>query len=1017
MNPNRPNIPGQPPGINQAYHNYKEPAYVQGPVGPSGQPPFIRVLSNSGQPNPQYSYCPPQFFKNSPQNSQVCLQEKANMTGFSSHTPVPLVHQQPPPIHGNMVVNQGPPSMPNIPAVNTNNPANGAYGHRRKTSLTSHYSSETPQTDGSSKTTAPSPKVKGVIVDKKGVVQPAPEGYSTPHGTNKVPHIRKRSSTACDSCRQKKIKCDNFKPQCGACIRTKNKNCHYSSEGNFPDAWMLDIAYNDISSKLDLIMEELRARGQDNDSQPIKKRKVRAPKPTRVQYWDASITSLIKWPYLQQQLGINSNDIPKHIRRIVSCSRNSSESGPRFASVQKQLKATAKVEADFHEQFGSHLNAFLINSHTKVPFLDIVQLIELLEVLTMIKKAGNLVTLSGLLEEFYSLKDTELVGQSYSMALKTLGIEDSKVLQNAYRILCESMPVILMVCAIGIISAPVSLNNIGTYANSLEERSSMGPKKTIINNGSMDQDRFLLSQMYMNYASVISAMFPQSLKPNTTVSIKYHVLLSQYHHYALNPSMAHEEILNACNQLVFYVEKLELQENHSTPDEHGVSYDDALINRLYWTCLKLECELRVEMSPHIPFSFINKITPPSSFFRIPDPFQEGEHTAESVRLANSYDDQNTWYYFLTEIAVRKVENNMLDEIYPVCLGQFHWEKPEFIREKIWKLTMKYLNQLEGIVNSLTPSIREFVSLETDPAQIYASIKRKAARRRKSAIEEDKIPQILDDFLIDDDLLHHAQSESVIFIKTRILCSKMILMRPLIYMYLHDHILFEEILEAATEVLANNQSGQPEEETTNNPEHAAVLIDPGSEGSIYLLAAALSFLNHESEEEGSSGPRMFSTKPSTKNPSHDDFSDLMEYAESGDELEERPMVNHESVRKRVLMWFVDGLISVPKLTIPKLGLFRHPGSWYYIRNLILGVVMQFLIYKKTQGYVSQMSSSPRTTDSSHFTKDTMQLLSQVFKKEHVQTLLEYAVLITDYWKEERSDCTIYGEYLRQCLDRL
>lgn len=40
-----------------------------------------------------------------------------------------------------------------------------------------------------------------------------------------------------------------------------------------------------------------------------------------------------------------------------------------------------------------------------------------------------------------------------------------------------------------------------------------------------------------------------------------------------------------------------------------------VINRLYWTCLKLECELNVELSPFVPLSGITQVDPPSTFLK------------------------------------------------------------------------------------------------------------------------------------------------------------------------------------------------------------------------------------------------------------------------------------------------------------------------------------------------------------------------------------------------------------------
>ncbi|GEQ72278.1 hypothetical protein JCM33374_g5965 [Metschnikowia sp. JCM 33374] len=853
-------------------------------------------------------------------------------------------------------------------------------------------------------------------------------GATSPAPATKLKQLssRKRSSTACDKCRQKKIKCDNGKPRCGACTRNGFTDCHYSSESHQADIWLSDAAYNGLSSKLDSIMNALQCRSDSESgfrsSRSQKRRKTHTARSAHIQHWDVSFTSIFKWQYFQKSLDIKPTEISRHIGRILTSCEVPNIDMSRFGSVQEQLNACTAIEDIFHHDASSHLNAFLINSHTKVPFLDIVKLIESIEIFTLIRKADDSVTLPRLLSEFHSLKGTQSVGPIYLKALSKLKVEDTKVLQKAYRVLCSSAPVLLLVCAIGAISAPVSLDNIGTYENSLEERSSVGTQKKK-EYGASPYNRFAVSQMYMNYTSMILAMFPCSLKPYSIASVKYHVLLSQYHQYTLNPSLAHEEIITACNYLVFYIERFRSRADLVDSDHLDPFHEDALINRLYWTCLKLECELRIEFSPHVPLSNITKITPPSSFFTIPDPFQESEHTSDSISIANKYDDQNTWYYFLTEIAVRKVDNNMLDEVYPAGQDSFSWDNADFASEKVWKLTIKYSNQLNGIVDSLTPAIRNFVLSETDPAQIYTSIKRKAVRRKKSLGDEERVLHVLDDFLVNEDLLHHAQSESVMYIKTRILSSKMLLMRPFAYMYLHDQISFDEIIEAAMEVLAQKKLSKPEQDILSYSDesgfgYGATSVETGSEGSIYQSAAALNVLDQDDESSEFNMPRSVPAQGSRRKSRFEDFSDLVDYAESDEAYQNsEAFINTEVVRKRILVWFVAGILAIPKLNIPKMGSFRHPGSWYYIRNLILGIIMEFLLYKKTQDYIAQMTRELAKNNPKSPSQETMETMSSLFQKDRIQSSLEHALLIADYWKDERKDCEIYGEYLRQCLARL
>ncbi|KAM9938041.1 hypothetical protein OXX80_002437 [Metschnikowia pulcherrima] len=1012
--------PNQPNGSRPPYHSYSEPLYSHGPsadssaathappAGPSRNDPTVHHNGPSNPPNSAlYAYSRYPYPSGPPGAPHIYSQAPQMPSALYSQAKVPMM-SYPPPLHQQSLapvpVSVGETPSSAVSAHIMNDPPSGtAVPDRHSFSSASHHSNEPADHEQMRPVHVASHPETDTVTGNKTYVKKEAYAPSPSGGKLKQSVARKRSSTACDKCRQKKIKCDNVKPRCGACTRAGITDCHYGADTSGGDTWFSDAAYSGLSSKLDLIMDELRA--QKETSTPTKRRRL-ASDSARAGNWDASFTSLIKWPFLQQQLGISAEDVDRHVTKIVTHCDTPNIATPVFGSIKEQIDAITAAEFTFHTQFSAHLNAYLVNSHTKLPFLDIVQLIESLEVFRLVRKVDNSVTFFRLLREFYSLKNTEPVGEIYKKSLAELGIEDSKVLQEAYKRLCESAHIVLMACAIGVISAPVSLNNIGTYENSLEERS-VGPAP--------EHDRFILSQMYVNYAQALTGIFPQSAKAFTMVSIKYHVLLSQYYHYTMNPSMAHEEIVIASDQLVYYIEKAESRARLCS-DQTVHSRDDALMNRLYWTCLKLECEVRVELSPYVPPSPIFNVTPPSSFFRIPDPFHESEHTEQSIRIANKYDDQNTWYFFLTEIAARKIDNSILDEFYSAWSEHFTWDDDDFVRDKVWRSTIKYSNQLNGIVDSLTPAIRNFVLHETDPEQIYASIKRKALKRKKVSDDEDKVPQILDDFLVDEDMLHHAQSESVMFIKTRILSSKMLLMRPLAYMYLHDHIQFEEIMEAALEVVAQASVSQSEKEIISyeDPSGTQGESSAASEDSIYQSAAALNFLNHE-DGEALQQPRS-SSFGLNKKFRLDDFTDLADFAEGIEALDESH-ANYEVARKRILKAFIGAFIAMPKLNIPRLGSFRHPGSWYYIRNLLLGVMMVFLIYKKTQNHVVQMANNMREKGLKNPSPEAMEVLSSIFKKESVHLSLEHALLIIDYWKDERKDCAIYGEYLRQCLERL
>lgn len=945
----------------QPSHPFKHFA-AYGPPGNPGPDP----LRQSQEPGPPMQPGQPIYDRYaypgtamSPHVPQTYCQRDAEKPVFlpANHIQQPVLH----PVHVLPVHEQPPPPE--------------AYPKRQRISATSSHSSQ-------SMDSAPS---------KAKPAAPPPKTASN--------FPRKRSHTACDTCRLKKIKCDNVKPKCGTCVKNSVENCVYGLDAPTLENYVSHAAYSTIVTKLDTILDEIRGRPHDESGSPASPNAV---------MWDLSLTSVLRWRFLQETLGTSDQDVERHTALLLSDYDVCNIEVSSKHAVSSFVDSCTEIDAKFESHASTYINSFFLNCHTKIPFIEVVCIIEALEMYNTLKKANPKMTLMSMLEEFYSLKPTETVPQAYKDALAKSKQEDTVILQNAYLSLCSLTPVILMICAIGVLARPVSLDNIGTYENSMEERSATD-KETL------DINRLELSQMFVTYSQLIGTVFPLSLRANSLQSLMYHVLYSQYFHYTMNPSLAHEKIVVASNELAYYIQSAK---RHPKGKKEYFE-KSSLINRLYWTCFKLECETRAEFSPFIPNSNISSIEPPSSFLKIPDSLLEHEHSKDSIAVANRYDDQYSWFYYLTEIAVRKIDNNIYDELYNSSRSTNLWDDPEFARTGLWKLIIKYLNQLNNIVDSLTPQIKRFVLLEANVEQIYASIKRKAEKKKRQDSTDKEIFDNLNDFLIDEDLLLKAQSESVIFIKFRIVSSKLTMLRPLIYLFLHDQIPFEDILEAVSDALPHTIMSQTDRDIMQGDDwkngSSSVNTDP--ELYLYLLAAEFNFFGDPEDPvkmegaEASPGPLSMDKKFRP-----DDFSDLVIPSSDGSE-DGFEIKDLEEAKKRILKLFVGGFVRFPEMNIPKLGLFRHPGSWYYIRNLFISVVIQFLIYKKVQQFFVQVTTAHHTKQTPLPPAEMMDALATIFCKDTIQAILEHALLITNYWKDERRDCVMYGQYIRRCLDRL
>ncbi|KAJ5982891.1 hypothetical protein N7481_004990 [Penicillium waksmanii] len=87
---------------------------------------------------------------------------------------------------------------------------------------------------------------------------------------------------------------------------------------------------------------------------------------------------------------------------------------------------------------------------------------------------------------------------------------------------------------------------------------------------------------------------------------------------------------------------------------------------LYWSCFKSECEFRVELPfPQSELSLGEYLTlfpsPPS-----PDPYDCGPRK----HARHKYKEEESWYYYLTEIALRRIGNRIINSFF--CENRSFW---------------------------------------------------------------------------------------------------------------------------------------------------------------------------------------------------------------------------------------------------------------------------------------------------------------------------------------------------------
>lgn len=719
----------------------------------------------------------------------------------------------------------------------------------------------------------------------------------------------------------------------------------------------------------------------------------------------------------------------------------------------------------------------------KLPVLDISSLILTFELLSYLTKKNPELTILKCVEIFAA-------GDESKYPIDKVHFEQ----------MCQQLPLFVVVCAVGIISTTVQLENFTKFRSSLEERKSVSLgciNERILDELGLPRDRGLVSLYLLRYSEMIDNTF-QIMDKFPCIKAELHLIRCGYFLIVALPMKAYSEILKACHQLMYY---LELKKQEDTPRAHD------FIDRLFWSCLKIECEMRVELSPYVYISGITQSAKTALFPKVPQSVQEDGYTSDSDpiflgtklqtsddtscvgspkqnecdwnggslkgdRIVNSndtehvlirqfihksrliaakYEDKYSWYFFLTEIAVRKVDNKLYDEIYSYEVGNRQlWDQPDFYGVKLWSVVIKYLNQYNGIINSLPTRIRGFLMQEIDVHQIHSNIKRRRNKKKTNQIEEELY---LDEFLIDEDIILNAQSEAIIFIKTRFVVSKLTLFRPIIYSILQDRISLKELVDSAISVLhppetkkpqpppptlnlGAPQSGPPTQPSSSNAPGLAASISFSPDSSSLQLEF---MLNMDYLDEA---PQEYQ-----KQFSEEDFSSVIELKQGDDIV----LKNLPMARFRILRVFIMHLITIPKMTIPKISGHRHAGSWYYLRNLFVGSILNYLLYKKmsdmlatymqmrhTQmqqqhqqkmdfentGIGSEFVTPTSTTSPSAPPPlelpsgvDLIAMMSGVISKESVVSFLEHLIDVFEYWRDESRDCSIYIEYMKACLASL
>ncbi|OAL28488.1 hypothetical protein AYO20_09436 [Fonsecaea nubica] len=160
----------------------------------------------------------------------------------------------------------------------------------------------------------------------------------------------------------------------------------------------------------------------------------------------------------------------------------------------------------------------------------------------------------------------------------------------------------------------------------------------------------------------------------TVIASQCYLLSGIYLMYSLQPLRAWNEFLQASVNYDMYLRR---QKNLPLDISSPQNSDTRRVEqRLYWTCFKSECEIRQEI--HIPESGLSNLRYPYMFPSPPSagspaaqepvtqgasPTQASPPSARAFPSSFEFSEQQSWFYYLTEITLTRIGNRILTAFY------------------------------------------------------------------------------------------------------------------------------------------------------------------------------------------------------------------------------------------------------------------------------------------------------------------------------------------------------------------
>ena len=436
----------------------------------------------------------------------------------------------------------------------------------------------------------------------------------------RISYPRKRAVTACQLCRMRKTKCDNQRPSCGKCL-SLDVHCNYQ------DRTTSDLSSFDPASLA--ILERLNTAIQLLQNQ--------AHLPTLIENLAALQHSPLPHPVIESPTAHSVSTINRVSLSsdVFSPTQLPQESG---TTLEEALQGPGNCHnilewPIFEGRFTHHeLVALYYDQHDD----------------RRIREGANTGS-KGIQEDDAPMLVDYFLQQVH---IKNPILDPPKLIAMAKYVAEEGFKwdgtscLVLVACALANLAAPFSNAMPNPTDSSVE-----------------DAKNYRAAEAYYT-----AARKRTGLLDNSVLAVQCTFLLGVYQMYSLRPLKAWMSFNQSCAIFQTYL--------HTRSPQQAARATKRLEQRLYWSCLKSECEMRDEVD--LPPSGLAKVNHPDVFPSPPGGTPEPEAGGNAIHSPDmqrpvDVELQKTWYYYLSEIAGRRLKNRISTVLHGG--SPFSWQLP------------------------------------------------------------------------------------------------------------------------------------------------------------------------------------------------------------------------------------------------------------------------------------------------------------------------------------------------------